>query len=254
VDSLYFSPLPQETTLLNYQVYQEKGEPGTPQPYSVRGDNMLTLLLLLCFVLFAVSLARSGQFIFQQAKDFFLVHHEDDADDQSPYLLFHVFMLVADCLLLGIFSYVFASEYMGIHFIIDSQFMVVMILCALFGLYFMVKWFLYSLVNTVFFSGNKKLQWDYAFLLITAIETVLLFPLVLLIVYFEWSVKIALFFFVFVLIINKMLTFYKSWSIFFRQNNRSLQIFLYFCALELTPLFVFGGAWLSIVNVLKVNF
>jgi len=132
--------------------------------------------------------------------------------------------------------------------------MVVMILCALFGLYFMVKWFLYSVVNTVFFSGNKKLQWDYAFLLITAIETVLLFPLVLLIVYFEWSVKIALFFFVFVLIINKMLTFYKSWSIFFRQNNRSLQIFLYFCALELTPLFVFGGAWLSIVNVLKVNF
>ena len=254
MDSHYFAPLSEDTTLLNYQVYQEKGEPGTPQPYSVRGDDMVTLLLLLCFVFFAVSLARSGQFILHQAKDFFLVHHEEDDGDLPTYMPFHVFMLMADCLLLGIFSYIIAAEYQDIQFLIESQSLVVIILCALFGLYFLVKWLLYSLVNSVFFGSNKKLQWDYAFLLLTAVETVTLFPLVLLIVYFDLSATIALFFFVFVILMNKILTFYKSWSIFFRQNNRSLQIFLYFCALELTPLLVFGGVWLSIVNVLKVNF
>ncbi|MDE6689035.1 MAG: DUF4271 domain-containing protein, partial [Prevotella sp.] len=79
-------------------------------------------------------------------------------------------------------------------------------------------------------------------------------PLVLLLVYFNFDAEKALFCFVVILILNKLLTFYKCWSIFFRQNGGILQTFLYFCALEITPLLAFAGAWLAMTDFLKVNF
>ena len=51
-----------------------------------------------------------------------------------------------------------------------------------------------------------------------------------------------------------MLTFYKSWAIFFRQNSMFLQIILYLCTLEIVPLLSLGGALVWITDVLKVNF
>ena len=132
--------------------------------------------------------------------------------------------------------------------------MVVAVFFAAFICYFAAKWILYSLVNEVFFGSKKRLQWNQVFLMITAIEGVLLFPAVLLIVYFNLEVEKVIFYLIFVLLLNKILTFYKSWGIFFQQKGFSLQFFLYFCSLEITPLLVFGGLWLMIVNSLKVIF
>ena len=81
-----------------------------------------------------------------------------------------------------------------------------------------------------------------------------MYPLVMLQVYFDLSLENAAVFFVIVLILNKILTFYKSWIIFFKQKGLFLQNILYFCALEITPVLAFCGTWLMIINKLKVNF
>jgi hypothetical protein len=73
-------------------------------------------------------------------------------------------------------------------------------------------------------------------------------------VYFDLSLEKAAFLFCFVLFLNKILAFYKSWLIFFKQKGLYFQNILYFCALEITPILAFCGAWLMIVNNLKVNF
>ena len=53
----------------------------------------------------------------------------------------------------------------------------------------------------------------------------------------------------------KILTFYKSYIIFFAQNGLYLQNILYFCALEMVPLVSLWSGLAVIVNhKLKVNF
>ena len=48
--------------------------------------------------------------------------------------------------------------------------------------------------------------------------------------------------------------FYKSYSIFFKRMGASLQIILYFCALELMPLMVLWGVLFITDNYLIINF
>ena len=47
------------------------GVSGDPVPYSVSGDNFVTSLLLLCFVLACVAFAQSREFILRQLRKFF---------------------------------------------------------------------------------------------------------------------------------------------------------------------------------------
>ena len=46
------------------------GVAGDPVPYTIRGDNTITTLLLLCFIVSMISFARTHGFILRQAKDF----------------------------------------------------------------------------------------------------------------------------------------------------------------------------------------
>ena len=71
-------------------------------------------------------------------------------------------------------------------------------------------------------------------------------------VYFGLSVEKALVIIVFTLLLGKIMSFYKSWVIFFRQNDFVLQIFLYFCALEIMPLLALWGVLMQIVKYLEV--
>jgi hypothetical protein len=60
--------------------------------------------------------------------------------------------------------------------------------------------------------------------------------------------------FIFILILTKILTIYKCWTIFFRQMSGFLQIILYLCALEIIPLLSIVGGLTLITDQLKVNF
>ena len=53
--------------------------------------------------------------------------------------------------------------------------------------------------------------------------------------YFDISVVSAAIYVAVVLIIIKIMTFYKCFIIFFSRNVVKLQIILYFCALEIVP-------------------
>ena len=110
------------------------------------------------------------------------------------------------------------------------------------------------MTDRVFFGRRKNLQFLGSLLFITAIEGVMLFPLVLLLTYFQISIQIAAYYFIFVLIFVKILTFYKSYVIFFKQKDFFLQIILYFCTLEMIPLSVLWTALAVITNSLKVNY
>ena len=117
-----------------------------------------------------------------------------------------------------------------------------------------MKTCLYTIVNNVFFDSKKNLQFIKSLLLITSLEGGAMFPLVLLLAYFQLSTQNAIIYSAILLTLVKLMTFYKSYIIFFKQKGLFLQIILYFCALEMTPLIVLWNALTVVANILKVNY
>ncbi len=233
------------------------GVAGDPVPYTLRSDNMIALLLLLCFVVFSVSLANSKHFITRQLKKFFDTPHGDDDElfsETFGELRFQIFLVLVGCLLIALAGYLFVTDRIAQTFVLANDFQLVALLFGAMVGYYGVKTFLHTIVNNVFFGSKKNIQFLKGSLFLNASMSVLFFPVVMLMIYYDFSVQNATYFFVVVLIIVKILTFYKSWAIFFRQKGGILQTFLYFCTLEVTPMFVFCGFMLALIDVLKINF
>ena len=120
--------------------------------------------------------------------------------------------------------------------------------------YFLLKAFLYAIVNWAFFDKKSNQTWQKSLLFLTCVEGVVLFPLVLLLTYFNMSMQNVIIYATIVVVLTKLLVFYRTHIIFFRQNSAFLQNILYFCALEIVPLFSLWGILVTIVDFLKINF
>ena len=231
------------------------GVAGDPLPYTIRGDSMFTSLILFCFMMLIVSLSQARRFIMRQLRDFFYLPHNDtNITDTSTELRFQLFLVLLTSLLLAITTYQYTTDYVTQTFVFNSDYLVIGTFFVVYLAYFSLKWLLYAMVNAVFFSGKQNVQWMKMQLFLTAILGVLLFPIVLLLVYFDLSLEKAVFYLFFVFIFTKILTIYKCWNIFFRRNGVFLQIFLYFCALEIVPLLGLAGGLWGLIEQLKINF
>ena len=93
-----------------------------------------------------------------------------------------------------------------------------------------------------------------AYLFLFSCEGVLLFPVVMLLTYFNLSLDAAIIYALIVVGLVKILSFYKSYIIFFRGNGSFLQIFLDFCALEAGPFSALCGGLVLMSHYLKINF
>ena len=232
------------------------GVAGETVPYTVRGDNAMTLILLLGFISMIISASGSRGFIVRQLKSIFYLPKNFDMamSETSTELRFQFFMVVLTSLLYAVIFLYYSTRYVSDTYIIDSHYQLTGIfLCMTFG-YFFIKGLIYTMVNWTFFGLRKNLQWLKTMLFITTSEGVMLFPIILLLSFFNLNVKSALICALIVLILVKSLTFFKSYVIFFRRKGNFLQNILYFCALEIVPLTSFGGFVAIMINFLKINF
>ena len=231
------------------------GVAGDPVPYTVAGDNFVTSLLLLCFVLACIAFSKSKHFIIRQAKAFFRTQREGTTviTETSSEVRFQLFFVVQTCLLVAIGYFIYSKVSIGDTFIIEQNLVISIYAGCVMG-YFLLKAFLYSLAGWVFFDKKKNEQWLKAYLFLLSCEGVLLFPAVMLLSYFDLSLQVAVIYTIIVLVLVKILSFYKSYLIFFKRNGIFLQIFLYFCAHEVVPLFALWGGLVLISHYLKINF
>ena len=232
------------------------GVAGDPVPYTLRSDNTITLLLLVCFVVSVVSFANHRHFFARQAKRFFRKPRPDDAEDTftSSEVSFQLFLVGQAGLLLSLFQFFYTQQTIGDTFILPSQLLLIVIFFGMWAGYFAVRTLLYTIVNTVFFGTGKNREWLQSLLFVTSLEGVALFPVVLVQVYFGLSLESVYICAASILLLSKILVFYKCFSIFFRHRGGFLQIILYFCALEIVPLAALWGALIQVGNYLKINF
>lgn len=232
------------------------GVAGDPVPYSVHGDNVITSLLLACFIMAVIAFSNARGFIVRQAKSFFYLHREGTTEvvETSNELRFQGFLVLLSCIMLALLFYFYALDRFGDTFVLESQYHLIAIFLALVVGYFLFRGLVYTIVNNIFFDGKRNGQWIKSLLFITSIEGVLLFPAVILQAYFNLSLQNVEIYFAITLVFVKLLTILKCYLIFFRQNVVRLQIILYFCTLEIIPLLAFWGALVITASSLKINF
>lgn len=232
------------------------GVAGDPVPYSIHADNVLTGLLLLCFMVAVVAFSNARGFILRQTKSFFYISYENvgEVHETATELRFQFYLVAVSSLLLALLYYFYTLHFVGDTFILDSLYYLIAIYLAVFILYYVLKTVLYYVVNGILFDGKRNVQWLRSYLFITSVEGVLLFPALLMQAYFSVSVEIVAIYVVFALLIVKILTVYKCWHIFFSRNVVKLQIILYFCALEMVPMLFLWSTLDITANSLKINF
>ncbi len=231
------------------------GVAGDPVPYTLSSDNLITGLLVGCFILALLSFSKSKQFLLRQVKHLFYVpRNSDQMTETSSELRFQFFLTTQTCLLFSMLAYLYANAFISTTYLLPSPYYLIGIFFLVVLGYSLVKVILYGVVNWTFFDKEKNGQWMRSYLFVNSLEGVALFPVVLLLTYFNMPVADAVTSAVIVVILFKLLTLYKQYIIFFRGLGNILQIILYFCALEMVPLLSLLGVLAQIGNNLKINF
>jgi len=232
------------------------GMPGDPVPYNAFRDNTVTILLLVSFVISVISFAYLRNFVFHQTKLFFYARQENASgySETSGEVYFQAFLMLLSCLMMALILYFYTINKYGDAFMLKSQYYLILIFFASTISYTLLKFFVYWVVNSVFFDSKTNKQFIKALFFIVSLGGALLFPLVVIWTYYELSAQSAVIYFIISLGIVKILTFYKGYNIFFKRNVARLQIILYFCTLEIVPMLTFWGALEITLSSLKINF
>ncbi len=232
------------------------GVPGDPVPYTLHSDNIITSVLLGSLILSLVLIANLRTFALHQLKTFFYVPRIDDTfmPETSSELRCQVVLLLQTCLLFSILLFFFTRQFIGETFVLQSDYMLAGIYFAMLVGYYLLRALLYTFVNLIFFDYRRNTYWLKTLLFISSIEGLVIFPLIMLMVYFDLSTQSVILYFAISLILVKFLTIYKCFVIFFRRMSGFLQIILYFCALEIVPLAAFMSAVVLTGYYLKISY
>ena len=136
------------------------GVAGEPVPYSVRTDDTLTTLLLALTILAFIAYSNIRGFFTRQVKNFFRppLDGTTTVRDTLTEVRFQGFIVFLTSVLFATLYYFYALHYIGDTYILDSQYYLIAIFCAIFLLYLVLKVWLYSFVNWVFFDGKRNGQ------------------------------------------------------------------------------------------------
>ena len=211
----------------------QQGVAGQPIPYNISDDNVMILPLVVGFCIVVALVGYYRNFLVHQYKTFVYGAHSDFASSKTKEERFMLMLLMLNTCMMMAYAVCFHIVYHD-AFAFTSQSLSVAIatVSVTFVAYYLLKWLLYLLVNQTFFGGKKTLQWGDVYQQLIAFQGLLLLPVVVVQALSGVSWTFSLFTTAFILILNKILSFYKAYRIFFKSNDGLVQIFLYFCALN----------------------
>ncbi len=215
------------------------GMRAEPLAYQLQRDDVVTGILFFCFLLMTYVLSRGRRVFHHQFKNFFYemrqrsgLFVEESGSERRYALLLFLPMCLMWALLLFRFKHPdgIDSPSLPSHYLFLAGY------TLLFAAYYTLRHALYSMVNWVFFPHEAREMWVDAGSLLTCLQSVLLFPFVLLMVYFTLPDEWVFYCVLGIVGIVQLLRFYKSSVIFFAGFHRFLYNFLYLCTLETVPL------------------
>ena len=231
------------------------GMAGDPIPYSYANDHLVTSLLIIGFLLIAFTFSRMSNFIVGQAKNFIRPSKNSlSLSETSGEIYMQIILTGLTCIVYALLYYLYATEFLASTYVTSSEYALLGIFLGVFVVFYLLRFGLYTMVNNLFFDSDRNKKFLTSLLYISSLEGLLLYPALALLAFMHLPAQHAIWYCIIVLILVKIMTFYKCFTIFFKQNDLFLQIFLYFCALEMVPLMTLWGGLSVIVDILKINF
>ena len=232
--------------------FQPTGMAGDPVPYQFKTDNFVTISLMVSFFLVVWVISRSRHFLHSRVKDFFHTRHHASlfAEQTQNELRGQLFLIFQTCFVQGILYFDFTQEHQTEVFNQVSPYQILGTGVGICCLYYLFKMAVYSFVNSVFFSRRQRTDWSETYLLCVLGLGLALFPVALLVVYFDLSFHTMSWLFLCILLLDKSLLFYKCYRTFFNSPLGLVHLFLYFCTLEIMPLLILFRALIYANNFL----
>jgi hypothetical protein len=241
-DTLYY----QEVESGNY------GVPGTPLAYMAVHDNLISSILFGCLLFFCFVFSHFWDFIAQQAKAIFYSRKEQFKSTSNELQLM-LGLLTTSCIVCSILYYLYVMAFVSETHILSSDYLLLAVFFGVIVAYHALHFLLYHIVNITFFDKRTNRKFLTSNLFLSGMVGILLLPGIFLLAHYGFTALSMVIYAGFVLFLVKILSFYKSYNIFFKRNVFFLQIILYFCALEIIPLVMLIGGLSAIVDILKVN-
>jgi hypothetical protein len=210
-------------------------------------------LLLGCLLFFCFTLSHFWDFFTRQTEALFYSRKSEQAEGTGIEFQIMLGLLAVSCLVCSILYYLYAMIFVSETYILSSEYLLLAIFFAVFVGYHALRFLAYHLVNITFFGSRLDKKFLTSILFLSDVVGILLLPGVFLLSYSEFSAFSMIIYAGFVVFLVKILSFYKSYDIFFKRNAYFLQIILYFCTLEITPLVMLISGLSAIVDILKVN-
>jgi len=223
-----------------------------PIPYSPKTDDGIAIILLCCFLISAYVLARSKKFLWQQGNNFILHKERSSIFSSSTATDMHYLLLLIlqTCILVGLcfFNYFDNENPLLVQRV--HPYLLLGIYTGVCLLYIILKWLIYSLLGWIFFNQNVRDMWLESYFTLIYYLGFALFPFVLFLIYFDLNIDFMVIFGLNLIIFAKILIFYKWLKFFFKNVYGLLLLFLYFCALEIIPCFIYYQVLIKINNLL----
>ncbi|SHF10948.1 protein of unknown function [Bacteroides luti] len=236
--------------------HQPSGFSGIAIPYRLRTDDVITGLLLLCFIITAYVFAFGKKSLIEQAKSLFSRKDQSDPFGRgtASELRHRIMLRIQTCILLGIFIFNYFHDYNPSQFERSSIYILLGTYTAVCVTYYALKWIIYKFLGWIFFDKNITSSWLESYSTIINYLGICTFPLILLMVYSELSASTILIIGFILIIIAKILMFCKWLKLFFSNLYGLLYLIVYFCALEILPciLLVQGLLQTNIILELKL--
>lgn len=230
------------------------GVVGEPVAYSFANDNAMMGLLLAVSLLIPLALMRGRSFAQKQLRLFLHIPHRvtEGADELSALRHFRILSLLCP-VVMGATYFMYRHIYLGDTFVFDIHVATIGVFAGVSLLVLLLRWVAYNVVNWVFFSKQQRELWNQAMLFLVASFGVLLFPIVLAMVFFSVPINILEIYTLSILICVELLSIYRCYVIFFEGSAFPLQIFLYFCTLEIVPIASLWAIWDMTAGYLEIN-
>ncbi|MBR1732236.1 MAG: DUF4271 domain-containing protein [Alloprevotella sp.] len=238
-------------SLLAWHTANRQGVEGEPLPYRLRNDDFVTSALVLSFFFIIWVIARSRNYLHGKLTNFFRAQESENmfTPQVETELRGVPFLIFQTCFVMGVLAFDILQEILppGVTKGV-SPYALLLAATLLCFTYYLLKVGLYRFVNTVFFTRETVGRWHDLYLLSILSTGLCLFPIALLVVYFDLSLRHTLLAVAAILALAKLLLFFKSFHVFSRDEATVFHIILYFCTLELLPLYFLWSAAAYMLN------
>lgn len=228
------------------------GMQAQPLPPALFRNDGVSIALLSCFLLTLLYLASSRRRLSERIKTFFRPKQSTTTSsiaEPETYEWVHLLLGCQLSIIGALLFYSYAREQLSVDLINLTPLTLLGIYSAVFMTMLIVKQRLYHFVHAIFFTTAERRRWYESYSLLFIIESLVLFPLALLSVYFDLAPEKVSISLAILLLFVKILLFFKSFSVFFGKLKGCLHLILYFCALEAIPLLIAVGILIELTRL-----